>query len=140
MKYKKEADKYILQFKKGESVIESLIKFAKEVEIQGGLILGIGAISNPTLSYFNTKTKDYRNNTFDGEYELLSCTGNFTIKEGEIFPHIHVVLGCSDSTTIGGHLTNCVISAAGEFFVFPTEEKVKREFDKGIGLFLWDLE
>ena len=140
MKYKKEADKYILQLKKGESVIESLIKFAKEVKIQGGLILGIGAISNPTLSYFNIKTKDYQNNTFDGEYELLSCTGNFAIKEGEIFPHIHVVLGCSNSTTIGGHLTNCVISAAGEFFLFPTEEKVKREFDEETGLFLWDLE
>jgi len=140
MNYRKEKDKYILKLKKGESVIDVLKKFAEEVKIQGGLILGIGAISNPTLSYFDTKTKDYQNNTFDGEYELLSCTGNLTIKEGEIFPHIHVVLGRSDSTTVGGHLTNCVISAAGEFFVFPTKEKVKREFDEGTGLFLWDLE
>ena len=139
MYYRKERDKYILYMKKGEFVTDSLKKFAKEVEIQGGAILGIGAISDPTLSYFNARTKEYLSKSFNGKYELLSCIGNFSFKEEKIFPHIHAVLGSNKFETIGGHLTDCIVEVTAEFFIFPSK-KIERKFDEKIGLFLWDLE
>lgn len=104
MEYRKDKDRVILRVKRGESPIEALKKTAHDLGIEGGVILGIGAIENPTLSYFDVKSRDYIDKKFTGEYELLSCIGNFSVKEGSIFPHIHVTLGDADFSAIGNAL------------------------------------
>ena len=139
MKYIKDGDRYILQLKKGELVIESLIKFAKEVDINTGEIRGIGAICNPGLAFYNSEAKNYITQDFEGDFEILSLMGNFSLKDDEVFPHLHIVLGKKDFSSIGGHLRECRVSGTLEIFIAPLNQQIKRAYDEETALHLWDL-
>lgn len=138
MEYRESKGRILLKVKKGESPIDALKKLATEKRIYGGAIIGIGAITNPKLSYYNTESKKYEAQQFQGEYELLSCVGNFAIKENEIFCHLHVTLGSHEFKVIGGHLDDCTVSGTVEFFIFPSD-KVVRKYDSETGLYIWDF-
>lgn len=140
MKVKKSDGIFIVRIDKGDSVIDGLTEFARENGIKSGIIAGIGAVLDPVISYFDVNKKEYVTKEFKGEYELLACNGNFSVKEGEVFPHLHVVLGARDFSTIGGHLNSCRVSGAGEFFVKPLSEiTIGRRYSEEVGLFIWDL-
>jgi len=70
--------------------------------------------------------------------EILSLTGNISQKDGEIFPHLHVVLSGKDAKAIGGHLLNDALVYAFEYQIIPFEGKpFVRKFDDDTGLFMW---
>ncbi|MBO8151269.1 MAG: DNA-binding protein [Candidatus Marinimicrobia bacterium] len=140
MKVTKSDGIFIIRIDKEDSVIDELIRFGRENGVKSGIIAGIGAVLNPVISYFDVHEKKYVTKEFEGEYELLSCNGNFSIKDGEVFPHLHVVLGSRNFSTIGGHLNSCRVSGAGEFFVKPLSEiTIERQYNDDVGLFIWNL-
>ena len=70
-------------------------------------------------------------------FEILSLKGNISQKDGEIFPHLHVVLSGKDFRAIGGHLLDDTLVCAGEYEIIPLEEKpFVRKFNDDMGLFI----
>ena len=72
--------------------------------IDAGTVEGLGAGYGWTLGYFDRATREYRRQTFPGEWEILSLKGNLALREGRPIAHVHVVLGGPDFRTVGGHL------------------------------------
>jgi predicted DNA-binding protein with PD1-like motif len=130
---------YALVLLQGEEIINSLTKFARTHNVSSGRIFGIGAVKDVELGFFNQDKREYVIKKLNGEAALLSLQGNFSLKEGEIFPHCHVLLGDEEFHGIGGHLFRASISVTGEFHIVSYPESITRKFDPGVNLFLWDL-
>lgn len=124
---------------KGDELIAVLTNHLKEKNIKSGLILGIGAVSSAKLGYFNADTKKYEEKLFNENMEIVSLSGNISIKDNAIFPHIHAVLSKRDFSVAGGHLFSPTIVYAFEYQIYEfTGEPLIRQFDEETGLYLWN--
>ncbi len=122
--------------KKGEDIVKGLGAVLKGNAISAGIVSGIGALSEARVGYFNARTKKYEEKVFK-DIEIVSLKGNISVKENEIFPHMHVVLSGKDFSAVGGHLFAGTVYAF-EFEIIPFEGKsFVRAFDEDTGLFLW---
>lgn len=139
MEYKKFDDKYIVRLDRGEEVIESLMTFIRKEGITLGSITGLGASDNVEIGLFNIEKKEYKKNTYNGDYEITSLIGNISTMDNEPYLHIHINLADEDNKVIGGHLTKCIISATCELFIQRIEGYVDRTKDEEIGINLLDF-
>ncbi|MGB9711260.1 MAG: PPC domain-containing DNA-binding protein [Thermodesulfovibrio sp.] len=136
---KKFSVKRVLQGRlfKGEEIVSGITKFLKENSITSGLISGIGAVKKARVGYYDQSEKEYVSHEFNEPMEILSLKGNISIKDGEPFAHIHIVLSKKDFSCIGGHLYEAEVFAF-EFEILELEgNSFIRGFDEETGLFLW---
>ena len=136
---KKLENRYVVRLERGEDVISALSRFAEKSGIRSGCVQGIGAIENVELGYFNRETKEYQKIRFDGEYELITLMGNYTIVDDKPFLHAHVIISDEACKAFAGHLFSGDIAVTGEFFITPTSDEITREFDEDTGLNLMKL-
>tara|TARA_Y100001935_G_C17264676_1_gene488469 strand:- start:12 stop:440 length:429 start_codon:yes stop_codon:yes gene_type:complete len=137
LKYLIEANKIYVSMVPGDLVIKNLTKIAQENNIQSGWISGIGAIESVSVGMYNLNTKEYEKKFFNDEYELLSLSGNISIKNGVQFIHAHIAFSDSSFKAYGGHLFETKIYAAGEFMIHKSKCTIYRKFNKKIGLPAW---
>ncbi|GAB6182683.1 PPC domain-containing DNA-binding protein [Thermodesulfovibrio hydrogeniphilus] len=122
---------------RGDEIIYEITKFLKENTIKSGLISGIGAVTKAKIGYYDQKNRQYITKEFDEPMEILSLKGNISLKDGEPFPHVHVVLSKKDFSCIGGHLFEAYVFAF-EYEIIETDGTAfERGFDEDTGLFLW---
>jgi len=139
MEWQKSDFGYYLKLVKGEEVVQSLTEFASEHGMESGAFSGIGAFRDISVGYFNTKTQDYPVREFPGTHKVLSCKGNFALKDGAPFPHCHILFSDVHYQAYGGHLLEATVEVTGEFSVFTSTNEIHRVLDKDIGLDLWDI-
>lgn len=138
MKFYRFGSIYQGRLNKGDELIDSLTNQLKERGIEAGLIFGIGAVSSTKLGYFNANAKKYEEKFFDENMEIVSLIGNISIKDNDIFPHIHALFSKRDFSVVGGHLFPPTIIYAFEFQIYEfTGEPPIRSFDEDTGLYLW---
>jgi len=114
-------DVYILVLEVGEKVFESIKKFANEYDFCGFMI-GIGALKDPTIAYFDKESKEYKHIKLEGGYELTSLLGNIgRLENGDVISHIHVTLGDKDGKILGGHLVEGEVAVTVEIFLTKTK-------------------
>jgi predicted DNA-binding protein with PD1-like motif len=136
MDIKKQGNVYVVILKIGEELLSSLTRFAKEENVIAGSIHAIGALRDFELGYYYLDKKEYGRKKFSEVAELISCSGNLAIKEGNPFVHIHVAMGREDYTVIGGHFFSGIVTVTAEVLLFPFPEKMDRTYDERTGLFL----
>ncbi len=119
MKYRKYGDTYFVRFDAGEEIIEAFKKFAVDEHIEFAEVNGIGAIKKFETGVLDPASQEYTFNEFEGNFEIVSCEGNIAWRKDKDKPyvHLHMAASCESGCCYGGHLTNAVISATGEFFV-----------------------
>ena len=139
MNYVKDGDNFLISMAQGDDVIASILAVVKQEGIDSASISGIGAVKDVTLGFYNLSRKEYDQKPFSGNFELVSCLGNVSEKEGEPFVHAHVSMSGPDFNTISGHLFSAKIAVVGEFVLRPFENKVVRKMDDDVGLAVWDL-
>ena len=123
-----------------EDLIESIIDLVKKYDIKSGVINCIGALKKFTIGFYDIDSKNYKMETFDEFVELVSCIGNISYIGDKPIIHLHVTLGKSDYTIIGGHLSQpSIISVTGEVTIFETDQKLKRANDPQFNLSLLDI-
>jgi predicted DNA-binding protein with PD1-like motif len=131
--YEKE-NTYVLRILRGEEVVEQILSFCEERNINAAWISGLGACDKTELSYYDLKEKEYKKKILEDECELLNLTGNIAFVKGERMLHAHVTLGSSDYSTMGGHLHTMRISGTGEIHITQLDTKFERNLDKSTGL------
>jgi len=99
----------------------------------------IGAVKDVELGYFHADTHEYDRHRLDGEWELIHCAGNISLKEGEPFVHAHVVVSGPDLSCRAGHLFNATVAVTAEVHLLPLGVKVERKLDDETGIALLDL-
>lgn len=139
MKFRKLESGYAVRLEKGEDVLASLTRFANEVQLGSGSVVGIGVVRDVELGYFDPEEAAYIKKKLSGEYELISFMGNFSLVDGERFVHAHVTVSDSDCKPYAGHLFSGAIGVTGEFMVTASDVVIKRSPDPDTGLNFLDL-
>ena len=121
----------------GADIVESIARLAEEMAIETGVFSAIGALQKAEIGYYDQETHEYRGKTIDRPMELVSCSGNVSIREDKPFVHAHASLADREGNMTGGHLQNGVVFAA-EVYVQELEgEPLVRTHDPVTDLFLW---
>ena len=110
MSFRQERNLIVFRFEDGKDVIESLKRVTQEHKIQSGIILsGIGMLRNFEISFYSREKTGYVTNKFNEPVELLSLSGNISLRNDETFFHLHVALAKEDTTALGGHLKKAMV-------------------------------
>ncbi len=128
--------RYLVRVDRGEELMETIRIVAAERKIEAARLAGIGALVDAELGYFDVDRKEYLRGKAPGSWELLSLSGNVSLKDGEVMPHIHVILGNADFACRGGHLFSGVVSVTGEIVIDRLPGSLHRAMHREIGLFL----
>ena len=101
---------------------------------------GLGAVDRVDLAFYHLNTQNYENHQIEEGFEVLSLMGNLTMNQGKYHPHLHIVLGRKDLSTIGGHLNEAYTSVTMEITVTILEGAIERSLDETVGLDLMNLD
>jgi len=124
---------YVIRLESGEEILSSVSAFAKARGIGSATIQGIGAASGITLGYFDRANRAYVKRSLDGEYELLSLTGNVSYFEGAPWVHIHAVVAGADFVAKGGHLFSANVTVTAELTLSVSRARIERTEDPATG-------
>lgn len=140
MEYKRLGEKIIVRLDKGEDVIESIKSVCMREKVGAGSVLGIGALKNIELRYFDPETKKYHDwRLGDASYEAAPLAGNVSFLNGETYLHLHASVSGPDFKAWAGHLKSAMVSATFEVVIGLAEGKIERKFSEEIGLNLLDF-
>ena len=120
---------------------EEINNFCSKNDIKTGWVSVIGALKTVRLGFYDQDRQEYvflDDIHSDKPFEISSCSGNISIKDGKPFAHIHIVASTRDGKCYGGHVMPGTKIYAGEFMiqVFAGEELI-RGVDEITGLPLW---
>lgn len=105
----------------GENFYDNLLKTLKKHEIESGIILsGIGMLRRFEIGWFNGEV--YEKEFVKFPCELLSLSGNISLKDSEVFPHIHATLSDPNKKAFGGHLFSAIVNNTVEMFIMKVDE------------------
>lgn len=139
MKVKRIGSKYIFRIEKGKELVGEIAKFCQKEKIRLGTISGIGATNHASVGLYEVDAKKYHSKELKGAFEIASLNGNISTMNGEVYLHLHVVLGDIEHKAFAGHLKSAVISATFEGVIEVIDGEIDRFLDDDTGLNLYDL-
>lgn len=134
MEFKRFGSKYLVRLDKGEEIVSSLTDLVKKENIRLGRVSGIGAVNRAVIGLFELDKKEYHKKEFEGDFEVLSLSGNISEMDGQEYLHFHLTFGDKDFNVYGGHLNEAVISATGEVIIDVIDGTIDREYNEDLGL------
>ncbi len=133
----KAGDELILSLNPGLDLVQSLTEIARDTGIETASLAAIGALKQAKLGYYDQNKNRYREIKVDSPTEIASCTGNISIRSGEPFAHIHVVLADANGNTKAGHLLEGIVFVAEVHLRKLEGPRLERKYDATSGLWLW---
>ena len=132
--------RFIVSLDNHVELMEALMHFCKQLDVDCGQVRGIGAISEATFRMYDPATKQYVDKTFTEQMEITNITGNISEKDGEVYLHVHATCSRADYSCIGGHLLSARINGACELLVDSFgDTTVGRRHDDETGLNLYEF-
>lgn len=122
----------------GKDLLVSIEEFCAGKSIKTAVFSLIGAVSSVTCGAYDQAQQVYVSSVKKEPLEIVSCTGNVSLKDGKPFVHAHAVLGDEQCNTFGGHIFSETIVFAGEIEILElVGEPLERVHDAVTGLMLW---
>src|SRR5512133_1058934 len=120
-------------------LLQSLNKFAAAHDIKAGIIQVMGSLIRARLSFYDQEVHAYSELDFDGAHEVVSGTGNISLREGVPATHLHIAVADREGKVVGGHcLRGCTVFAV-EFVIWPFKGTAPQRIpDRKTGLLLWE--
>ncbi len=140
MEYRRFGNTVIARIDKDEEILEKLKDISEKENIRLANVNALGAVNAFTVGVFDTETKEYHSNSFEGLFEIVSLTGTVTTKDGEFYAHIHMSAGDREGRVFGGHLNKANVSATCETVINIIDGKIERLFNEDVGLNLMGFE
>jgi predicted DNA-binding protein with PD1-like motif len=130
---------FVLVFDTGDTVIETLTRFARENSVTAAFFFGIGAFEQVTLAFFDLAKKEYEHISLNEQVEVTSLLGNISMFNGEPKIHAHAVIGKRDGSAHSGHLIDGIVRPTLEVFITVSKGELRRSLDPITNLPLMDL-
>lgn len=130
---------YVLQFTKGEPLVEELQKFVREQNIRSAWVKGLGGLASAELGFYDLNTQEYSWNKFDEPLELTNLTGNIARQDNEPVLHLHATVSDASMHAYGGHLREARVGGTVEVMIHAIGGSLTRKLDEATGLNLLDL-
>ena len=136
----KQGRSLLIRLDHGSDMIEGMTEIAGSLEIVTGVFSAIGALSSAELGYYDQVKKEYVKVAVEEPAELVSCSGNISIRDGQPFVHAHAVLADRSGKVLGGHLMRGCVFAAEVYLQELLGSPLVRVHDPTTGLKLWGEE
>jgi predicted DNA-binding protein with PD1-like motif len=130
---------FMIRLERGEEVVETLTRFAEDMNITAGVISGIGAVRNSTLGYFDPDTGEYGKKLIEESCEVANLGGTAGRMDGKPVLHLHATLADKHHHALAGHLFSSTVSATLEVHIAVLPGELTRKKDDVTGLNLLDL-
>lgn len=137
MDYRRFGDTFVVRLDPGEEIVEQVKALAEKEQIKLASVQALGAVNDFTVGVYNTETKVYASNRFQGAFEIVSLTGTIDTMDGQGYLHLHMSAGDAEGKVFGGHLNRAVISATCEMVIRCIDGEIDRIHDEAIGLNLF---
>jgi len=134
MDWRRSGDDWVIRLDRGEEIMASLTRLVQEQDLRCGSLLGIGAVEEVVLGFYDARSGEYLRRTFPGEWELVSLAGNITAVDGRPFVHAHAVLSDASFQCRAGHFFSGVVAVTAELHLRAAAVAVHRALDERIGL------
>lgn len=131
----KEGDRLVVRLDPGDDVMDALETLRDEYSIGNAFFYGLGAVDRCTLGHYDVDAQDYKEETFQEQFEVTNFVGNI----GPDKIHAHITLGKRDFSVIGGHCSDAVVSGTFELVVFLGETPLRHVLDERTGLDVFEL-
>lgn len=128
----------MIRLEQGEDLYEGVSQGVRDLDIEAGTVQVIGGLTHAKFAYYNQDSREYEEHEFPGGWEIASCLGNVSIKDGEPFLHAHLVVSGPDGKALGGHLVPGSKVFLAEVYVRALGgEAPVRKLDETLGLPVW---
>jgi len=122
---------------RGEDLLEGLNEAVRELGIEAGTLQVIGGLEEATVGYFDPQSGQYERIP-TGHVEISSGLGNVSIRDGEPFIHLHLVLSGPDGSSVGGHaMEGCRAYVVEAYFRKLAGRPPVRQEVPGLTLKVW---
>ena len=115
---------------------DELETLAADEGLDAAWFVGMGAVQDAELWYYDQDDFEYTAAEFDEPLEVAACVGNVADLDGEPFAHTHVTLSRRSGQAVAGHLERATVFA-GEVYVRELDTELVREHDAATDLDLW---
>jgi predicted DNA-binding protein with PD1-like motif len=132
------AREYVARLENGVGWRSQIEEFADEEGIDAAFFVGLGAVQDATLLFYDQDEQEYYDIEFDEPFEVVPAVGNISWLYDERFAHTHMTLSREDGSVVAGHLDEAT-TFAGELYVREFETELDREHDEVTDLDLWPL-
>jgi uncharacterized protein len=129
---------YAIVMREGDEALSGLTDFAIAHQIRDAHFTAIGAAQSATLAWLDLSQKSYRRISVGEQAEVLALTGDIAESAGKPVVHMHVVLGKSDGTTVGGHVFELNVRPTLEVFLTANAVPLEKKADEASGMKLID--
>ncbi|MFB6186922.1 MAG: PPC domain-containing DNA-binding protein [Halobacteriaceae archaeon] len=130
------SEDYLLRLTNGAEWREEIETFATEQNISAGWFMGMGAVQDAEIWFYDQTALEYRSVNFDEPLEVASCVGNIALLDEVVFAHTHAVLSRESGQSIAGHLNKGTVFA-GEVYLVAFDTPLERTHDQQTDLDLW---
>lgn len=127
---------WFLVFAKGDDVLATLGRFARENGIEGARFDAIGALRRAVIAWWNPDSHEYEHIAVEEQVEVASLSGDIAIDGAETKVHAHIVLGRKDGSALAGHLLEGTVFPTLEMHVVDLGTRIERRRDDETGLSL----
>ncbi len=123
----------------GSDLYDELTAIVRRENIRLGRVQALGATTHARVAYYDQLTKTYNPIEFPGGMEILNLHGNVSVRDGQPFVHVHILLGDAGGKVFGGHVLPGTKLFACEVFIDELDgPHLDRHPDERTGLHLWD--
>ncbi len=119
----------------GKDAVQAISDFARSKGIRFAKVSGIGAFEKVKLGYFDGSKYHYK--SFDEPIEVASMEGNISIKEDDIYAHLHINIADKDFNSYAGHLFESEVFCLEFFITEYTGHEYVRAVGHEIPLAVW---
>jgi predicted DNA-binding protein with PD1-like motif len=110
-----------VRFATGDEILSGLYDLVAKHHITSGHIMGIGGLApGALLGWGDPEVGGFKKVEIKDKTEIVSLTGDISMRNGEPYVHVHMVVGSSDGSTKAGHLLEAHIAPVGELTVVAT--------------------
>ena len=95
---------FLLRLPFGGDLLEEITRAFQEGSVRKAAFNVIGAVRPAVLGFYDLTSRKYSNREFSGMWEIVSCMGNISERDGAVFAHAHAVFSDHNYQCVGGHL------------------------------------
>lgn len=126
-----------VSLERGEDLLEGLGEAVGELGLRAATLQVIGGLEEAALGYFDPGAKEYLT-LKTGHVEIASGLGNVSLREGEPFIHLHLVVSGPDGAALGGHaMQGCRAFVVEAYFRALDGPAPERRESPAHGLKVW---
>lgn len=124
----------------GTDLLSEIERFCVEQEIRSAWVSVVGAVSHAAFGYYEQEERRYLELSSDYHHEIISFTGNVSMRDGKPFVHAHAGFASREGGAVGGHLLPGCTVFVGEVTIREMSGvDLERVPDEITGLALWPL-